>query len=283
MAKKLEYFTGEEKDELEPWLDRFDAIIEAEGKEQKAAAIMRTCLKGDAAMVIQSMSEDDRKQIDAIKEELRKNFGKRKDELAAQREFHSRKLEPGETIGKYVRSLKKLAVEGFLKCVGAGLDSIIKGQFIEGLPSDLSDQLSTALQYKVAEASLVDVVNFASNWQKYQTRETFQACEKTIHVAQVETDINRIVSEAVETAVKGLEETISSMVDAQVNRIYKNTSLDTNRNGRPQSRRPEPNSKRCFECNQVGHLRRNCPQRMQCFRCQRFGHRAAVCPGYYPN
>ena len=86
MAKKHEYFSGEDGTSLKPWLDRFDAVIEAKGKGSKAAAIIRTCLKGDAAEVVGVMPDDDRKDLDKIKAEPRKQFDRR-DKTQIQREF----------------------------------------------------------------------------------------------------------------------------------------------------------------------------------------------------
>ena len=77
MAKELEYFFGKDGTSLKPWVDRFDAVIEAEGKGSKAAAIICTCLKGDAAEVVRVMPDDDRKDLNKTKAELRKQFDKR--------------------------------------------------------------------------------------------------------------------------------------------------------------------------------------------------------------
>ena len=108
MAKRLECFTGEEEVPLRPWLKRFDAVIEAEGKEEKAAAVLCTCLKGDAAEVIRTMSAEDRKDVAKIKAELIAQF-EQKDQTLNQKKFYAQKLASDETIGKYTRSLRQLA------------------------------------------------------------------------------------------------------------------------------------------------------------------------------
>ena len=112
MAKKLEYLTGEVGTSLKPWVDWFDAVIEAEGKGSKAAAVIHTCLKGDATEVVRAMPDDNRKYLDKIKAELRKQFD-RPDKTQIQRKFYKRKLESGESVSKFVRSLCQLAEVGF--------------------------------------------------------------------------------------------------------------------------------------------------------------------------
>ena len=101
MAKKLEYFSGKDSTSLKPWLDRFDAVIEAESKKSKAVAIIDTCLKVDAVEVVRVMPDDDRKDLDKIKAELTKQFDRR-DKTQIQSEFYNRKLESGESNGKFV-------------------------------------------------------------------------------------------------------------------------------------------------------------------------------------
>ena len=125
MAKRLECFTGEEEVPLRPWLERFDAVIEAEGKEEKAAAVLRTCLKGDAAEVVRTMSAEDRKDVAKIKAELIAQFDQ-KDQTLIQKKFYARKLASDETIGKYTRSLRQLAAEGFPKITGEARDELVK-------------------------------------------------------------------------------------------------------------------------------------------------------------
>ena len=171
VAKKLEYFSGEDGTSLKPWLDRFDAVIEAEGKESKVAAIICTCVKGDAAEIVGVMPDDDRKDLNKIKAELRKQFDRR-NKTQIQREFYNRKLESGESNGKFVWSLRQLAEVGFPNLETTARDQIIKSQFMNDIPNDLHGQLSEAFQYKIDDASLKDLVEFTTNWESNGGRAT---------------------------------------------------------------------------------------------------------------
>ena len=141
-------------EELDDFLRRVDACRLSVGDEKKAVGKALLGL-GSRISVMDSLSENDTKDIASLKAALKREFGN--SSRWYQDSFEKRRQQPGETYGMFMSSLRSLSRGAF---PGSDTETpvaaaLLRSRFLDGIKSAVSAQLRL-LTPDVAVAKLPD-------------------------------------------------------------------------------------------------------------------------------
>lgn len=231
------FSSGDVKD----WFQRFDICARANGWDAEAKAKkLPTLLEGEALAVWLELTSEQQEDYDETKKLMEKAIMPMN--FVSLDEFHRRRLRPGEAISLYVHELRKLLTHALPDLGQAAREPFLLHQFLAGIPEAISKQLRasgevTTLNAAITRAKLLMTID-----------------SEPVAVLTDKPD-----------EVQLLREQVAALTE-QV------AALSTSSKGtRPSRSRP-----RCFHCNQVGHVQRDCRNR-KCFNCGRLGHLSKDC------
>ena len=233
--------------DVEDWFQRFDICARANGWEAGAKAKkLPTLLEGEALAVWLGLTSEQQDDYAATKKAMEKamlpmNFVSLDD-------FHRRKLRPGEAISLYVHDLRKLLSHALPEAANDAKEPILLHQFLAGIPEAIARQLRAS-----GEVDTLD---------KAMTRARLLMAIDSEPVAAI-ADNNPSLPAEKPNETQLLREQIAILTE-------KVAALTTKANQPPRSR------PRCFNCNQVGHLQRDC-RRQRCYFCGKLGHLSKDC------
>ena len=175
--------------------------------------------------------------------------------------FQARKLRPGETVQMYLPHHLQRLLESALP---ESKDKLLFQQFIAGVPDECSRALRsnpdiTTTTQAVARARLLMSVSA----EKQPSSATMAVGAQCSEIADLKEDVKRLSEQmaALVNKFTPAEQTAAAVASPSV-------------------------SVRCYNCNGIGHLSRNCRQRRQqpvCYKCNRPGHVARYCETYQGN
>ena len=235
--------------DVNEWCQRFEICSKAnEWNDGTMALKLPTLLEGEALAVWIELTEDQQKSYATAKKEMVAKMAPVG--FISLEDFHRRKLQPGEAVSVFVHDLKRLLDQAMPSLDKNAHSELVLHQFIAGLPVHISTQLRAT----------------------GDTKKLDETVERTRVLMTIipQAPVAAIESESGE--VKQLKEQISELTE-QV------AALTTQRSA-PQRR----NNVRCFNCEGIGHVQRNCPSPRKrrsnigpCNNCGRFGHLARSC------
>ena len=215
--------------DVEDWFQRFDICAQANGwKAGTKAKKLPTLLEGEALAVWLELTREQQDDYAVTKKALEKamlpmNFLSLDD-------FHRRKLRPDEAISVYVHDLRKLLSHALPEAANYAKEPLLLHQILAGIPEAIARQLRA-----LGEVTTLD---------KAMTRARLLMTIDSEPVATIaDKNPSPLAEKPNETQL--LREQIAVLTE-QV------AALTTKVNQPPRSR------PRCFNCNQVGHLQRNC-------------------------
>ena len=226
--------------DVKDWFQRFEICARANGWEAATKATRLPTLLEGEALL--ELSNEQQEDYKIAKEEIEKAM--KPMGFVSLDDFHRRKLQPGEALSVFVHDLKKLidqAIPNMAK------EPLLLHQFLTGLPGPITRQLRASGNIKTLEAAM--------------TRARLLMTIDTEPVAMVDEKPSE---------VQQLTEQVALLTE-QV------AALSTQQRNRQSGSGRQP---RCFGCNKVGHVQRNCPYRYQdltCFACGQPGHIARNC------
>ena len=228
------------------WFNRFEICSRAnEWNAATQALKLPTLLEGKALAIWLELDDDDQKDYVKAKKKIIEKIMHM--EFSTLEDFHHRKLHPGEALPVFIHELKTLLKHAMPDIDDASRSQLLLHQFLAGIPSTISRQLRA-------------------------TGETTDL-DKTVTRARLlmPMDASKVAAVCQADEVEQLKEQITDLTQ-QV------AALKVNREGRQQQA-----LKRCFHCNKVGHLQRDCRNCQQlrstrrCFNCNCLGHLAKDC------
>ena len=235
------------------WFKRYDLCCKANGwDEAKQAVKLPTLLEGEALAVWLELSEEQQQDYEASKKEIARAMMPMG--FVSLEEFHRRKLRPGEALSLFVHDLKKLLDQAMPDLDKKAREPLLLHQFLAGVPDAVGRQLRASGQ--------IETLKDAADRARLLMTISDQGSDQGQVVAAVPEKEKEI--EQLKEQVAILTEQVAALL----------TSPHT-----PQGTASQP--PRCFSCNKLGHVQRNCPHLQgrprRCFVCGLPGHIARNC------
>ena len=239
--------------DISEWLQRFEICSKANKWDNEIKALkLPTLLEGEALAIWLDKSATDQGNYKTVKEELLAKL--KPAEFVSLDEFHRRKLRPDETPTLYLHELKKTLQQAMPDIDDASRKTLLKHQFLAGLPSGISRQLRVA-----RETELNTLVDHARLLMTIDDQGCSAAIKDSVQMENSE--------------VQKLQSQIAALTE-QV------ATLSTIATGARRLR----SAIRCFTCNRFGHTQYECRSRrlqgrsnVRCHLCHRLGHIAKDC------
>ena len=230
------------------WFQRFEICSRANGWDAATMTVkLPTLLEGEALATWLDLSEVERGNFETAKKTITGKLMPAP--FVTLDEFHRRKLLLGEALSVFVHDLKKLLGQAMSNLDAEARDQLLLHQFLAGIPPVIGRQLRATGEAKTLEAAV-------------ERARLLMTLDDQAHAAVVREGAGDV--EQLKEQIGKLTEQVAALTTASLR--------TTNREQR-----------RCFACNRMGHMQRDCPFRHQgsegrrCFTCGRQGHLAREC------
>ena len=260
-SKKVEYFDGKGD------VNAFIVKVELYNKLKKyvgedAAVSLASRLQEPAFNVYLRMSEEDRKDVEKVKAELKKHYevGNRDREEALQL-LSSVQYKHDETAKDFAFRIGELVKLAYPTFNAASQQLHVKDAFVRGLHPDMQMKVKTLENFATLDMNAV-----LDNTVRLEVAGV-KSSSKTIkeEVSVVEDEGRPIAMSDAESQLlsrmEGLEEAVSKISMAS----------NSARRGNQNSYRDSMPRKKCWNCNGTDHVLRRCPKRF-CPACGKQGH-----------
>ena len=237
------------------WFKRFEICCKTnEWNSATIALKLPTLLEGEALAVWLELSEEQQADYETAKKEISATLIPM--EFVSLDEFHRRALRPGEALAMFVHELKKLLDQSMPGLETRAHEQLLLHQFLSGLPEMVSRQLRATGEVKELDTAIT---------------------RARLIMAVDDSGRSAAVKEK-SSEVDTLKEQIAQLTE----QVAALSTTPTRRTPKEQQRHQAP--RRCFNCNQTGHLMRDCRNRLRrfpdtrrCFNCNQPGHLAKDC------
>ena len=213
--------------------------------EEKKAMVLGICLKGEARVVLASLSPAQRRSYLALTNALAQSFSPKEMVHLYQAELKARRRKPDESMVDLGRDIAKLVRLAYPTADPSTRDVIGINSFLEALPGPASEMKLHVikgrprnLQEAVAHATEVDAVMEAESRKSSRKRGDVRM------VGSVETDLGEEIRKLKSDLTKTQEELASARREMIEKRREKKPLKDIT----------------CYGCGEKGHVRRNCPK-----------------------
>lgn len=239
--------------DVNEWFKRYDICCKANGWNEATSALkLPTLLEGEALAIWLELSEEQQGEYAAAKKEICTAMMPM--EFVSLDGFHRRKLRPGEAISVFVHDLRKLLGQAMPDLEKPARDTLLLHQFLAGIPENVSRQLRATGESLTLDTAITRV----------RLLMTIDDHGQTAAVSEKPSEV-----ELLREQVAILTEQVATL----------STAPPQTGVGQPRVR----SRLRCFSCNRIGHVQRECPYRYRsrdprrCFVCGQPGHLAKNC------
>ena len=244
-----------------PWegfIFSFRSLAEAcqwDEKEQRFRLL--ACLRGEAAdFAFQQLSADVVNDLDKLIVALEGRYAARKTPTAFVSQLESRRLGSKETISDYAADIRRLTTFGYPTADAATMEMIATRHFLRGL-GDNSMSMTIGMQEPKTLQEARDIAERYHHLREEAARNTPRSGIRSISSSESTT----VTEEKLVSFMSNLETRIAQL-SADIRAQFRQGNNDSRQyqgqfGDRSRSRAPL----RCHECQELGHIVKNCPYR----------------------
>lgn len=243
---KIEYYSGEQPWPV--WHRMFEKIAMLNGWKKELPNRLFAHLKGPALEVACSMPDRELEDYTSLVTTLDNQFGPAKQSELHLAELRSRKKKSSESFRELGRDIRKLSGLAYSTASYEERERLARVHFIDAIPEPeikflilqrKTSNLDEAVQAAEEIAGYKRWIDFDS--EKSEPRQR----GRHVNAVSVGDSFTECMKQNTES-LKKVEETLAAMLSKQE---------DQNKRNRGFNQR----NTRCYNCNQLGHLRRDCP------------------------
>lgn len=214
------------------WLEKVELVCGLQEPPVSQTLVIPLRLKGGASAVYRQLAEADRKDVDKLKDALKRAFAV--DKYAAYEQFSTRRLRPGETVDVFLAELQQLAT-----LFGGMSDEGLGCAFVAGLPDSTRQILRAGA--RMESLKLSEVVDRA--------RAILREENGALEVAAALAKGARSGGDRGRTVSSGRRERGPCFTCGRLGHLARECSAPTG-----------PRVVRCFRCDKIGHIAVRCPE-----------------------
>ena len=242
---------------------RFEFVAAAKDwNANKQLAVIPTLLRGRLIDYYVELDDDTKGDLKLLKAALQERTGTKEDPLLASRNFNQRNQGPDEKMHDFASALKQLFKNAY--STEAMTSTVLLQRFLTGLRPDIGRQLLLKKKSADFSAALKDAVDIEYALEFDNSGDSINALTRNPRIISGSESSDAItLCQSLETLTKRLDS-----LETTLQRTQKSQAIPTApRRQRGYRYANQPNQPRfrdtsvgpCYNCGQVGHLRRNCP------------------------
>lgn len=276
-------YNGE--DEWRDWLFQFESCAELNGWDDTTKCkFVFVRLKGTAGKALGDLDQDTRTDWKKLKDELTSRFDATTRPDLYKSEFMGRRKKDSETYLELGNAIRSLARKAYPSLTSKVRDELAKDKFLRAL-----DKTELALRVRHTNPkSLDEAIRMTLEWEAVErdVRGKNENSEKLVAAAASD-DYGACASVAQKSDKSDqLIDLMTEMLkEMREDRQFRSKPRQDQRGRGTEDTRYRGSGgteARCWTCNNVGHISRNCPQKpgKKCYNCGKTGHFSRSCPDF---
>ena len=246
------------------WIQRFEIYLsEAEIPAEKRARELVSLLDDGPFRVITQLGLVNSNEYGYLKEQLQRHYAPIGDDLEWQHRLQNRCQKPGEPLSEFVGELRMLADKAYPDWEPKQRLEMARNQFIQGVASASIQLVLMREKPKTVEEAL-EIAQRQLAVETAQKRLHRRLPEQHVHSLETQTEV-KVEANALQRS----EATAGSMQLEELSRQVQRLSAELARLRTDSERRENPHERSkptrrapvCWNCNERGHLRKDCPRR----------------------
>ena len=282
--KKLKVYDGSTNVKEFITICELECAVKGYDADYKKANYLSSKLTGPAFDVYMRLEDDDKKKFDTLTQELKREFEKGNlDREEALQILSTRQQLPKESVQTYAHKLSELVKLAYPKFGDASQNTIAKDYFVQGLHPSMQTALKSSPRFSVMDlaAATEETVRLelAGVTSMGKSRLSGAGINSVEGAASASSDdfIDSVAEKVVEK-LRGRDENEPETVNWVDGQRYRGNNRSWRGRGRGGYRGAgrgrgsnSSDTKKCRNCNETGHLVRQCPKRY-CQACGKQGH-----------
>ena len=282
--KKLKVYDGSTNVKEFITICELECAVKGYDADDKKANYLASKLTGPAFDVYMRLEDDDKKKFDTLTQELKREFEKGNlDREEAIQILSTRQQLPKESVQTYAHKLSELVKLAYPKFGDASQNTIAKDYFVQGLHPSMQTALKSSPRFSVMDlaAATEETVRLelAGVTSMGKSRLSGAGINSVEGAASASSDdfIDSVAEKVVEK-LRGRDENEPETVNWVDGQRYRGNNRSWRGRGRGGYRGAgrgrgsnSSDTKKCRNCNETGHLVRQCPKRY-CQACGKQGH-----------
>jgi len=241
---------------LNEFLIQFQLIARANRwTEEAKTAILISCLRGKARVVLESVSDLENLSYEELKSKLELRFGETHSLQNYYSQFTNRRQKFGEDIASLGSDLERLSQLAYPECSQIIRDKIACAQFVSALSDrfvsrTLQLEGITSLREAIVRAKTIKLIQ-ESNFEQRRKNVNFEGRKENGNNNNFNGNFNR--------GARDCKKNFESNSKGNERKFKKNKFGESNNNGEKRI----GNGKECWECGKEGHFRSECPGKQE--------------------